>query len=278
MTFCVNGNIFSEPPVVSTASSTFPTFPVNRDASDPAAFQESRYSEHSVHFCSIKTWKMENGEWTGLLPLNDPFTEMFRRLGDSRFLLLYIQASYELLQEFWMREWWKKHPGNSIRHLTSNLDPLGTKQNENTSLMMKLHSLNDVQRVSCAVLLDSCSPMDGYFMTIAALPQCTEVLTLPRTALCLFVWLWENSCNVREGAYPIPRLVFPTGAQLCFPQQSHWLAECTEFSRGNTRLDQFFSSYQISVFTSLCVNVRAWSPTMDRHPIQGVFPMHTHGS
>lgn len=105
-------------------------------------------------------------------------------------------------------------PGNDGWHLTSILDRLGRTQNENTSLMMKLHSLNDVLRVSCAVLLDSCSPMDGYFTTIAALPQRTEVLTLPRAALCLFVWLWENSFSVRERAYPIPRLVFPTGARL----------------------------------------------------------------
>lgn len=141
---------------------------------------------------------------------------------------------------------------------------------------MKLHSLNDVLRVSCAVLLDSCSPMDGYFTTIAALLQCTEVLTLPRTALCLFVWLWENSYNVRERAYPIPRLVFPTGAQLYFSQQPHWLTECTEFSSGNTHLEVVFflaQRCQITIiFTSLRVNVCAWSPAMDRRPIQGCIP------
>lgn len=110
--------------------------------------------------------------------------------------------------------------------------------------------LNDVPRVSCAVLLDSCSPMDGYFMAIAALPQCTEVLTLPCTALCLFVWLWENSCNVRERAYPY--------SLTCLSHRGSALllsaAPLTGRRLWKHSYFEFILAQTYPLFTSLCMN------------------------
>lgn len=138
---------------------------------------------------------------------------------------------------------------------------------------MKLHSLNDVLRVSCAVLLDSCSPMDGYFTTIAALPECTEVLTLPRTALlfiCLIVGKFLQ-CPWESLPHSLTRLSHRGSALFLSAAPLTGRMHRVQLWKHRTFLAHI---YQLLSFSSHpCV--RAGSLAMDQRPIQCVFPTCT---
>lgn len=113
---------------------------------------------------------------------------------------------------------------------------------------MKLHSLNDVLRVSWAVLLDSCSPMDGYLTTTANSPP--RVLRSWHCPAQHCVYLFDcgkiPAISMRESLpHSLTRLSHRGSASLSSPNR---LAECTEFNSENAQSKLLFFH----------MNVRAW--------------------